>query len=251
MEKQGVVTLSIIPVRELPSHKSQMVSQFLFGETVEVLEETEEWLFVKNSTDGYVGWVEQKQLTPISITDLHKWNSLPKFVVTTPSLNIEFENQKMTLSAGAILSQTPDFLIGNLHFKHSITETVKQTLAESAMQFIHAPYLWGGKSIFGFDCSGFTQTVFKTIGIELFRDASKQVEQGVVVNFLEEVLPGDLAFFHNQEDKIVHVGVMLSSSQIIHCSGVVRIDNIDHQGIYNTQKGEYTHALRVIKRVKS
>lgn len=251
MEKQGVVTLSIIPIRELPSHKSQMVSQLLFGETVAVIEESEDWLFVKNSTDGYLGWIEQKQLTPISISDLHKWNLLPKVVATTPFSNIEFENQQMILPAGAILSQTPDFVIGDLHFKHSITETVNPSLVENAMQFIHAPYLWGGKSIFGFDCSGYTQTVFKTIGIELFRDASKQVEQGVVVNFLEEVLPGDLAFFHNQEDKIVHVGMMLSSSQIIHCSGAVRIDNIDHQGIYNLQKGEYTHALRVIKRVKS
>ncbi len=107
----------------------------------------------------------------------------------------------------------------------------------------------GRKTVFGTDCSGFTQTVYKILGIPLLRDAYQQAAQGETVSLLQEVRPGDLAFFDNPEGRITHVGIMLDEQRIIHASGKVRIDPIDNQGIVNADTGERTHQLRLIKRV--
>jgi gamma-D-glutamyl-L-lysine dipeptidyl-peptidase len=114
---------------------------------------------------------------------------------------------------------------------------------------LNSPYLWGGKTPFGIDCSGFTQMAYKLAGIKLRRDAWQQAEQGHTINLLEETEPGDLAFFDNDEGNIVHVGIILRDHKIIHAAGKVRIDSIDHYGINNKELKKYTHKLRLIKRM--
>ena len=115
--------------------------------------------------------------------------------------------------------------------------------------YLNSPYLWGGRSPFGIDCSGFTQMVFKLNGIKLPRDAYEQAEIGKTLNFIEETQKGDLAFFDNEEGKIIHTGIIIDKNKIIHSSGKVRIDNLDHYGIFNAETGKYSHNLRLIKKV--
>jgi cell wall-associated NlpC family hydrolase len=125
----------------------------------------------------------------------------------------------------------------------------KKGITEDAMLYLNSPYQWGGRSPFGIDCSGFAQMVYKLKKIKLLRDASQQATQGEVVNLLEEAEPGDLAFFDNEEGNITHVGILLDHFRVIHASGSVRIDSIDHEGIYDEKQGKYTHRLRLMKRI--
>ena len=127
--------------------------------------------------------------------------------------------------------------------------TQKKKLIENALMYLNAPYLWGGRSPLGIDCSGFTQMVYRLQGINLPRDAYQQAEVGTTLSFIEESDPGDLAFFDNNEGKITHVGIILEENHIIHASGKVRIDRIDQQGIFNTEIGTHTHKLRLIKSI--
>ena len=123
-------------------------------------------------------------------------------------------------------------------------EFVKQI----AHKFLNAPYLWGGKTPFGTDCSGFIQMVYKIAGYRLSRDASEQALQGNKVESLEEALPGDLCFF-GTKTKIVHVGLLLADNKIIHASGKVRMDGITKQGIHLASTNECTHKLQLIRRI--
>jgi cell wall-associated NlpC family hydrolase len=124
-----------------------------------------------------------------------------------------------------------------------------QSLLDMAYLYLNTPYLWGGKSVFGIDCSGFTQSVFRWFQIPILRDAAQQATQGEGVGFLQEARAGDLAFFDNPEGRIIHVGILLNDQEVIHASGKVRIDKIDNQGIINVDTGARTHQLRIIKRM--
>lgn len=245
----GVVTLSVIPVRESSSHRAEMISQLLFGDSFTILQQEPDWLFVRNTFDGYQGWIERKQISIVAEDEFLKWNVRPKFVVNKPLAVIRCDDSPMIIPGGVSLPIEHSFTISNQQFTHQLTKENGLKIASLAMQFINTPYLWGGKTVMGFDCSGFSQIVFKTYGVDLPRDASQQAEIGTVVDFLEEVVAGDLAYFHNSEGNITHVGILISPTQIIHCSGSVRIDQMDHHGIYNKQLGVYTHELRFIKRV--
>ena len=163
----------------------------------------------------------------------------------------------MFLPGGSILQQDSNDLItiDNDSYSMNPSELYQNEIAtgakitETAFQYLNAPYLWGGKSIFGIDCSGLVQVVYSMVGIQLLRDASDQVESGEVIDFLSETKAGDLAFFENPDGRIVHVGILLNSHQIIHSSGWVKIETIDSQGIISEQTGTYTHKLRVVKRL--
>jgi cell wall-associated NlpC family hydrolase len=249
--KFGYCFLSVVPLRKSASDTSQMVSQLLFGDVVEVLDQVaENWILVKNAFDHYEGYMDPKQLLEIDSID---FVSLKSVAYTNQSSGMIETSLGTYILPAACSFPGLDFKVGALSFKYTARlysrEEVKTSkVPELAKSFLNAPYLWGGKSSFGLDCSGFTQSVFKMAGLQLHRDAAQQATQGELLNFIEEAQAGDLAFFDNEEGDIIHVGIIIAPNEIIHASGRVRIDQLDHQGIFNKEMGKYTHNLRLIKR---
>jgi len=255
----GTITLPLVPLRESDNERSELLSQLLFGECLEIIELRERWLFVRNLNDCYRGWVDYKMVKILTVSEEERIANTPGYFVCVPILvcNETSSNAKLFLPGGSILQTDfkDRFSIDTKTYSFNPSELYQNKIAtglkitETAFQYLNAPYLWGGKSIFGIDCSGLVQVVYSMFGIQLLRDASEQVESGEVIDFLSETKPGDLAFFENQDGRIVHVGILLNSHQIIHASGWVKIETIDSQGIISEQTGEYTHKLRVVKRM--
>ena len=255
----GIILLSLVPLRVSDSETSEMCSQLLFGERVKIIEVREKWLNISNLSDNYSGWVDKKMVHVLSSEEESIISNFVKYTVCVPILDCikTSSNEKMFLPGGSILYNlsTGKFNISNEEFLVKITNSDFSTenkgsrIVELAKQYLNAPYLWGGKSVMGIDCSGLIQVVFSMMEIQLPRDASQQVDNGKVIDFLSEVHAGDLAFFENPEGKIIHVGIMLNPQQIIHASGCVKIEKMDSQGIISNQTGEYTHKLRVVKRL--
>ncbi len=239
-----------------PSHRSEMVSQILFGEHFEIKEISGTWRKVKCFFDGYEGWIDEKQYLPLELEDFQQLNKL--------NLHISFDLVQVILSDDKTLipvvlaSNLPFYdkghcRIANFNFKYegfvrSFEQPDKNLVVENAFTYLNAPYLWGGRTPFGIDCSGFTQMVYKLSGYRLKRDAHQQAESGQTINMIEEAESGDLVFFDNEEGKIVHTGILLPGGKIIHASGKVRVDSLDHHGIFNVSQNKYTHRLRLIKR---
>lgn len=253
----GICTLSHVPVRREPSDKSELVTELFFGECYQLLATQGNWLHVINAADQYDGWIDFKQHTAVTPTYYGEWKTqvhprsldivqtvsnsegrIPILMGSTlpffDGLNIRLGNDKMVYNGRAT---NP-----NLPFKSTFLHKI-------ALTYLKAPYVWGGRSIFGIDCSGFTQQVYGMCGYQLPRDAWQQVSHGEEVHFAGLTQPGDLAFFDNAEGRIVHVGIMLEENQIIHAHGEVRIDTLDHQGIFNVGRKRYSHQLRIIKRL--
>lgn len=257
MEIYHVCRVAIGPLRKEPSDKSEIVSQLLFGDRAKVLEKTEKWCLVQCLHDGYEGWMDYKQLEKISEQEFNNDEAFKYLSPLQPANVLVAENgTKYYLSPG---SRLPFFKDGFCHlgrrkfevqFEHitANAEQFRQNVESTALFFENTPYLWGGRTLFGIDCSGFVQMVYHLNGLQLRRDASQQAEQGELVDFLASAQLADLAFFDNEEGRITHVGLMLSNNKIIHSAGMVRIDPIDDQGIYNAELGKYTHKLRIIKR---
>lgn len=250
----GICNLAIIPVRLDPSDRSEQVTQLLFGEHFTILEQQAKWSKIKIAFDNYEGWIDNKQFQDITEKQFKTLNESP--IVLSSDL-IEFisnpKNELLPISIGSSLSFLNDDSINISNFLFEGIKTCgvkpKSNLVKTAYMYMNAPYLWGGKTPFGIDCSGFTQMVYKLNGYHLLRDASQQATQGEVLSFIEESEPGDLAFFDNEEGNIIHVGIMLDNNYIIHVSGKVRIDRLDHLGIYNAETNRHTHKLRVIKKI--
>lgn len=249
----GLINLAIVPLRDAPAHKAQQVSQLLFGEGFEVLETQGEWLQTQTENDKYIGCIQVIQAILLN-AETYKQNQQKAFQLTTEPVTIVrkiADNSLLYLPAGSKIAGIAQnqFSIGNTNFE--ILQPIspdKNSIISYAHSYLNAPYLWGGRTHFGIDCSGFSQAVYLQQGIRLKRDAWQQAEQGILVDFLQAALPGDLAFFDNEEGRIVHVGIMLNNEQIIHASGNVKIDRIDNQGIYSAEQKKYTHQLRIIKR---
>lgn len=252
----GICHLNFIAIRKEASDQSEMVSQLLFGETFQVLIDEGDWLKIHMDYDFYEGWVLKKQISELNEESykrvLHNNKTCSDEMVTFIEAN---HGQLQILSLGACLPEYENghFKIGenNCKFDGDIIsgKMAKNNLVRTAYKFVNTPFLWGGRSIFGVDCSGFTQMVYKINGHQLFRDAHQQASQGEVLSFIEECEPGDLAFFDNEEGEIIHTGIVLANNYIIHCNGKVRIDRLDSSGIYNVDTNRHTHKLRVMKQL--
>lgn len=250
----ALCTLSVIPLRAEASDRSEIVSQVLFGEHFEIIETNKQWSKIRLQFDQYEGWVDSKQYQVISKESYDLLSSLEiQLNADLVEYAITPNNQLIPLLFGASLSflDHPEINTSKYQFE-GLKRTGKQPKSEliaTAFLYLNAPYLWGGKTPFGIDCSGFTQMVYKLNGYSLLRDAAQQATQGEVLSFIEESEPGDLAFFDNEDGKIIHVGILLENNYIIHASGKVRIDRLDHLGIYNAELNRHTHRLRVIKKI--
>jgi hypothetical protein len=250
----GICNLAIVPVRSEPSDRSEIVTQLLFGEHIEILERQNQWARIKIQYDDYEGWVDSKQYQVISEANFHQLSN--EAIILNADL-IDYitspDNLLLPIPLGASLSflNNSEINISNFDFEGTKTSGIKPTsaLLNTAFMYLNAPYLWGGKTPFGIDCSGFTQMVYKLNGYKIHRDASQQALEGESLSFIEESEAGDLAFFDNEEGNIIHVGIIMDNNYIIHASGKVRIDRLDHLGIYNPELNKHTHKLRVIKKI--
>lgn len=256
MIKYGISELSIISVRKEPGNQSEMTNQILFGETFQIIEDTNKWSYVKITFDSYEGWIDSNSITELSEDLFNHINSNPCTVTQNLSnIIINDKNEQIILPMGSTLpnfnKDNKTFIINKNQYQlHERYNDDKPDIVNLSKQFLNSPYLWGGKNPFGIDCSGFVQVVFKVTGKKLPRDANQQVNLGNTVNFISDTKPGDLAFFDDDEGNIIHVGIILNNNEIIHAYGKVRIDKLDQQGIYNLDLKKYTHELRVIKRIK-
>jgi hypothetical protein len=242
-----------VPLRSGPSHKSEMLSQILFGEKYRVTDTSGSWMKIETLFDNYYGWIDLHHLQH-TVDDSDVRGS----VLNRSLLCNRNDGTKMVLEAGCEIFN-PDFKDSRFTIGKNIYTTshefsssylsTNESITDTAMKFINSPYLWGGRVPSGIDCSGFSQLVYKIHGIAIARDSWKQAEEGKPVDFINEAKPGDLVFFDNERGRITHVGMILSQGLVIHASGRVRIDSIDHQGIFKKEINGYSHKLRMIRRI--
>ncbi len=255
----GIAKLSLIPVRSNPSHGSEMITQLLFGELYSVTEKTEQWLKIRCEFDQYTGWIHLKQHSPLNDNLYEDIERSEKFFAAELVQTVTNHDMNLPVLIGSTLYDFDgmNFKIGKEKFvyagkvmKSNPINISGELIKKIALKFLNSPYLWGGRSPFGIDCSGFTQIVFKTCGIKLFRDSYQQADSGKTINFIYEAKEGDIAFFDDEKGKIVHTGIILNDNKIIHASGKVRINMIDHYGIYDNDLKKYSHKLRIIRRMQ-
>ena len=236
-------------MRAEPQDTSELVSQVIYGETFKIIDKRANWSLIKLSFDNYSGWIDNKQLIEVEKRVYDSVNSEINIYSLDLIEFIQIKNKGLlTIPLGSTLN--------NLKlFNHSYDgDTIsrkqpKENLVKTSLLLVNSPYLWGGRTPFGIDCSGFTQIIYKINGYKIDRDAKDQVKLGVSLSFIEESEPGDLAFFDNKEGDIVHVGIIMKDNHIIHAHGHVRIDRLDQTGIYNVDTRKHSHKLRVIKKI--
>ncbi|MGB3145492.1 MAG: NlpC/P60 family protein [Maribacter sp.] len=246
----GICQLSIIPVRSSPDEVSEMITQLLYGEHFKILESRKHWSRIKTIFDKCEGWILNNQLSFIPEEEFINIEQKQerKFVADLISF-VEDSNKLLTpILMGSTIPDTPSL---DLNFEGAILSQAqpKNQLISTALLFLNSPELKGGRTPFGIDASGFSQMVYKINGYELLRTAEKQSSQGSALSFVEESEAGDLAFFDNSNGIIDHVGIIMDNNYLIHVNGKVRIDRIDHTGIFNNDLRTYTHQLRVIKKI--
>jgi hypothetical protein len=248
----------MIPLRAEPSSRSEMVSQLLFGELFSIVGQEGSWLQVVCDFDAYPGWIDIKQCRPV--TDVFAENfcsSRSPFCYDL--LQMVFNETKkiaipIVLGSTLPLMKEQKFSIDEDTYSfegegYAAPNATRGMICKTALLYLNSPYLWGGRSPFGIDCSGLVQMVFRMNGYRMKRDAAQQANQGETVSFVSEAEPGDLVYFDNEEGNIIHTGIILPNHKVIHSSGRVRIDDLDHEGIYSAELQKYTHRLRLIKSV--
>lgn len=264
---KGISLHSVVPVRAEAREGSEQQTQMLFGETCDIVEGPNSkvesrWRFVRLDSDGQEGWVDRKMIAPMSATEYKPYREAMKTaaMVCMPMAYAVSENngQTIPLTAGTRLTnyQNGRFEVLGVGFRIDpnmvITEpmVLNQTnLLQAVRFFLNVPYLWGGKNAMGMDCSGFTQTIMSLFGRNLLRNAGEQATQGRKIAELGKAQAGDLVFFDHQDGKISHVGLVIDTERVIHCSGRVKVEKLDQTGIYSAEEGGYTHHLVQIRRV--
>lgn len=256
--QSAICLLSVVPMRKEPSHRSEMVSQLLFGEYVTLGEEKDEFVFVTCRYDGYPGWVQANQLVAVREGQVMATSEYIGAFAEEVFVNGRYRMMPFAIPIYSAEKAGDPLRIGEQQVRYNLPEKAiwksrekmfsKENLDAVVQIFLDTPYLWGGKSIYGIDCSGFAQQVFKLFGLPLLRDAYLQAEQGTEVKSLDDARLGDLVFFQNEKGRIMHVGILLENQQIVHASGKVRIDTIDGEGILNKETGKRTHRFHSIRR---
>ncbi len=264
MMQYGICGLSHLPVRATVSDASEMLTELLFGDLVRVIDSYKQWCKVENQQDGYEGWVDSKQLMPLSKEEFDEALADTSHFFTTDFLTSLERKQDASFFRVGMGCRLPFYQEDTHCFRMGMQEFVchgavmkspapharcMEAILERAVSLVNTPYLWGGKTNFALDCSGLTQLLYRMYGVDLPRDAFQQALEGQDIALLEEARIGDLLFFDNADGKIVHVGIYTGDSRIVHASGCVRIDAVDHQGIFRHDWGNYSHHLRLIKRV--
>lgn len=259
-EDFGVCRLSVVSVRATPAHKAEQTTQLLFGDHYQVLElsSDKKWLRIKIAFDQYEGWISGSQHHSISHEYYEYMDRAELKITTDVSSSILYNKMPLPILMGSIipissaeLFKMEEQFAFNGEAKNTGQKREFEFLKTVANRYLHAPYLWGGKNPFGIDCSGFTQMVFKISGYKLFRDAKQQAAQGKSIKQFSDAHAGDLAFFKDLQDNIVHVGIVYPNNQIIHASGRVRIDALNDTGILNSENGRVTHHLSHFRRILS
>lgn len=258
MINYGISLLSIVPVRNSPKVQEAQSSQLLFGETFSILEKWEEWLKICTDYDKHTGWVDRKAVTLLYDEQYAELMDHPAFLVDSQIAYLEHADMQFPVVMGSSLPafnyQEMELTIADRHFsfqgiyKPIELQSSRDLIVKNALRLKGSPYLWGGRSLFGMDCSGFVQMVFKQCGFSLARETWQQAGEGMPLAGEEHAEAGDLAFFYNNGGSITHVGIFLNEGEIIHAHGRVRTDLIDEKGIRNRETGERTHHLAHIRR---
>lgn len=258
----GICALSAVPVRAEPTDRAELVTELLFGECYTVLQTQGNWLRIEAAADKYQGWMDFKQHRPVSDSYFTAWGAQdhPRVLDVVQVVSSATTRQPITLGCRLPFFDGMTLKVGDdnqLFFNGTATnpghanspERQLALLRKMGQHFMRAPYVWGGKNLFGIDCSGLMQTLFGLIGVQLPRDAKQQIALGAPVDFVTQAKAGDMAFFDNADGAIVHVGLVQDEGLILHASGEVRLDPLDHHGIFNRERQKYSHKLRLIKRL--
>ncbi len=243
--------LSIIPIRASTDQASEQLSQLLYGDTFKITEHRKDWNKIRVTFDGTEGWIQKNQVTPLSKETYKNLKGVktPGYSSDLIAFVSQHNSQLIPVLLGSVVQNAKTL---DHTFEGELVSGIidKDHLVPSALQYLNAPYQWGGKSPFGIDSSGLVQMVYKINGYCLPQRCQRtRLTKGKYLSFVEESTPGDLAFFDNEEGVITHVGIIMQNNHVIHAYGSVRIDRLDQTGIFDVAQGTYTHHLRVIKKI--